>query len=84
MSCFASLFGKKSAKDLPEAATALGQGKAADIASNFNDKQLVLKLFSSAENGRLTKDQLEAQLKKTNLDKADVVGKKIDEVTSSI
>ena len=88
MSCFAFLSKKgsdsKGRAQLNKAAAALEQSSAAQIASNFNDKRLVFNLFSSAENGRLSKDELKAYLKKSNSDKSDdLVRKKVEEVASN-
>jgi hypothetical protein len=84
MSCFAFLSKKRpDSKSLSKAAAALDQNNnVTHIASNFNDKRLVFNLFSSAENGRLSKDELKGYLKQTNLDKADdLIRKKVEEVT---
>ncbi len=85
MACFAFLSRKgsdsKGRARLNKAAAAVEQSSAAHIPSNFNDKRLVFNLFSSAENGRLSKDELKAYLKKSNSDKSDdSVKKKVDEV----
>ena len=85
MSCFAFL-GKRRTdpRAVSKAAAALDQNNATQIVSNFNDKRLVFNLFSSAENGRLSKDELKGYLKQTNLDKADdLIRKKVEEVAST-